>query len=120
MLTVRFVALSYFRLSPSYKSGEQTLLFTASAASFYHMTFGPMYCGSKHAVWGFMRSIAKPFYYNDKIRVNSLHPGTVKTPIMEAEAWAPFPQDIFTPVEKIGETMLLVSLPFECIEAAMR
>jgi NAD(P)-dependent dehydrogenase (short-subunit alcohol dehydrogenase family) len=55
-----------------------------------------------------MRSIAKAFYFNDRVRVNTINPGTVKTNLLDQEAWKQFPDSYFTPVEKIVEVVLMV------------
>jgi NAD(P)-dependent dehydrogenase (short-subunit alcohol dehydrogenase family) len=40
-----------------------------------------------------MRSIAKHFWLNDKIRVNAICPGVVKTNLLAAKEWGSFPDD---------------------------
>jgi len=67
-----------------------------------------MYAGTKSGVVNFMRSIAKAFYFNDRVRVNTINPGTVKTNLLDSEAWKQFPDSYFTPVEKIVEVVLMV------------
>lgn len=52
-----------------------------------------------------MRSIA-PKVINDNIRANAICPGTVSTGLLEKAAWDTFPQDTFTPIEKIVDTVL--------------
>ena len=55
----------------------------------------------RHAVLGFMRSIA-PFYnHKFNIRVNAVLPGTVKTNLLSNDEWKAFPEEYFTPVENI-------------------
>jgi len=81
---------------------------TASCGGFYPSPFSPMYAGAKHAVVGFMRSIAKAFYFNDRIRVNCICPGTVRTNLLDSEAWQQFPDSYFTPVEKIVEVVTML------------
>jgi NAD(P)-dependent dehydrogenase (short-subunit alcohol dehydrogenase family) len=67
-----------------------------------------MYAGTKSGVVNFMRSIAKAYYFNDRVRVNTINPGTVKTNLLDSEAWKQFPDSYFTPVEKIVEVVLMV------------
>lgn len=50
-----------------------------------------------------MRAIAGQYKIVDGIRVNALLPGAVKTPIIE---WGDFPEEAFTPMELIVETVL--------------
>ena len=68
-----------------------------------------MYAGTKAGVTNFMRSIAKAYYFNDRIRVNTINPGTVRTNLLDSEAWNHFPDSYFTPVSKIVEVVLMVS-----------
>lgn len=109
VVSTTYLAQHYFRISkPSYGTGEQSLIMTASCGGFYPAPFCPMYCAAKHGVVGLTRSVAKHFYLKDKIRVNAICPGTVRTNLMEAAAWKAFPDSNFTPVEKIVEVVLLV------------
>ena len=55
-----------------------------------------------------MRSIAKHYYLYDGIRVNAICPGTVRTNLLDANGWAAFPDEFFTPVEKIVEVVILL------------
>jgi NAD(P)-dependent dehydrogenase (short-subunit alcohol dehydrogenase family) len=55
-----------------------------------------------------MRSIAKHYYLYDDIRVNAICPGTVRTNLLDASGWAAFPDEFFTPVEKIVEVVLML------------
>ncbi|KAJ4348380.1 uncharacterized protein N0V89_009754 [Didymosphaeria variabile] len=42
------------------------------------------------------------------IRVNCICPGTVKTNLLTSDEWANFPEQYFTPVDKIGEVVLML------------
>jgi NAD(P)-dependent dehydrogenase (short-subunit alcohol dehydrogenase family) len=109
VVSTSYLAQHYFRLSkPSYGTGEQTLIMTASCGGLYPSPFCPMYSGAKHGVIGFMRSIAKHYYFKDKIRVNCICPGTVRTNLIDQKAWSTFPDSYFTPVEKIVEVVLML------------
>jgi len=109
VVNTSYLAQHYFRLSKaSAGTGEQSLVMTASCGGLYPSTFCPMYSGAKHAVVGFTRSIAKHYYIHDKIRVNCICPGTVRTNLLDSTAWSTFPDEYFTPVEKIVEVVLML------------
>lgn len=55
-----------------------------------------------------MRSIAKHFWVRDKIRVNAICPGTVKTNLLTLKEWGNFPEEYFTPVEAIVKTVVML------------
>lgn len=55
-----------------------------------------------------MRSIAPAFYHKHSIRVNAICPGTVKTNLLSSQEWANFPEEYFTPVEKIAEVVCML------------
>ncbi|KAL1602780.1 hypothetical protein SLS60_006201 [Paraconiothyrium brasiliense] len=42
------------------------------------------------------------------IRVNCICPGTVKTNLLTSDEWANFPEQYFTPIDKIGEVVLML------------
>lgn len=63
-----------------------------------------------------MRSIAGK-YMNDGIRVNAICPGTVATGLLEAAAWKTFPQEYFTPVSVIVDTVLKLIDGNEVVDA---
>jgi NAD(P)-dependent dehydrogenase (short-subunit alcohol dehydrogenase family) len=109
VVSTSYLAQHYFRLSkPSYGAGTQTLIMTASCGGLYPSPFCPMYSAAKHGVVGLMRSIAKHYFVKDKIRVNCICPGTVRTNLLGAKAWSTFPDSYFTPVEKIVEVVLML------------
>jgi short-subunit dehydrogenase len=81
---------------------------TASCGGFYPSPFCPMYTAAKHGVVGLTRAVAKHFYYYDKIRVNCICPGTVRTNLLDAQGWSQFPDSYFTPIEKIVEVVLML------------
>lgn len=108
VINTTWLAQHYFRQSR--QSKNKNLVLTASVGGFYRCQVSPSYCASKHGVVGLMRSIA-PFYYSDKdinARVNAICPGTVKTNLLDAAAWATFSDDVFVPIEKIAETVLML------------
>jgi NAD(P)-dependent dehydrogenase (short-subunit alcohol dehydrogenase family) len=57
---------------------------TASLAGLMSMAFDPVYALTKHAVVGFVRSVA-PQLAERGIRINALCPGFADTPIVDAE-----------------------------------
>jgi NAD(P)-dependent dehydrogenase (short-subunit alcohol dehydrogenase family) len=111
VITTSRLALHYMRQSPSSTSTsvlDKSLIITASCGSFYPSPYAPIYTATKHAVVGFMRAIA-PYYYKEAgIRVNAICPGTVKTNLLTTEEWSNFPDEYFTPVEKIAETVVML------------
>lgn len=50
--------------------------------------------------------MAGHFKAADNIRVNALCPGAMRTAIVPTAAWAPFPDDVFTPLEAIARVAL--------------
>jgi len=80
VVSMSYLALHYFRLYPSYYS----LIYTAT-----------------NGVIGLMRSIARYFWLQNKIRVNAICPGVVRANLLDTKEWANFLEEYFTPVEKI-------------------
>lgn len=108
VITTSYLALHYFRLSPSGDGVDKTLIMTASCGGIYPSYYSPTYSAAKHGVVGFMRSIAKSFWKHDGIRVNAICPGVVKTNLLTAKEWENFPDEFFTPVKKIVESVLVL------------
>ncbi|KAF2404509.1 3-beta-hydroxysteroid dehydrogenase [Trichodelitschia bisporula] len=106
VVTTTYLAQHYFRLSPNAGSGEQNLVMTASCGGFYPSPFSPMYSAAKHGVVGLTRSVAKHFYLADRIRVNAICPGTVRTNLLDSTGWDQWPEEYFTPVETIVKAVL--------------
>jgi NAD(P)-dependent dehydrogenase (short-subunit alcohol dehydrogenase family) len=100
-----WLAQHYFRQST--QSENKNLVMTASVGALYRCQVSPSYCAAKHGVLGLMRSIA-PGFYSQGIRVNAICPGTVKTNLLGAAAWATFSDDVFVPIDKISETVLML------------
>jgi len=108
VINTSWLAQHYFRQST--ESPNKVLVMTASVGGLYRCQVSPSYCASKHGVVGLMRSIA-PFYFHDKninARVNAICPGTVKTNLLDAAAWATFSDDVFVPIESIVSTVLML------------
>ncbi|KAI1263709.1 NAD(P)-binding protein [Xylariaceae sp. FL1019] len=106
VITTSHLAQHYFRLSP--KDIDKNLVMTASCGALYPSYFSALYCGAKHGVLGFMRAIAKPLWHQEGIRVNAVCPGTVKTALLTRDEWTFVGDDLFTPVEKIAEVVMIL------------
>lgn len=106
VINTTWLAQHYFRQSTS--STNKNLVMTASVGGLYRCQVSPSYCASKHGVVGLMRSVAPHFLKHDGIRVNAICPGTVKTNLLDPAAWATFSDDVFVPIEKIQETVLML------------
>ncbi|KAF2018324.1 15-hydroxyprostaglandin dehydrogenase [Aaosphaeria arxii CBS 175.79] len=100
------LALHYMRKTPS--CVDKSLVMTASCGGLYPSYYSPMYTATKHAVVGFMRSIAPLYYKTAGIRVNAICPGTVKTNLLTSDEWKNFPEEYFTPVEKIAKVVVML------------
>jgi NAD(P)-dependent dehydrogenase (short-subunit alcohol dehydrogenase family) len=74
----------------------------------YPSQFSPVYSASKAGVVNFARSIAYSFFANDGIRVYATCPGTVRTNLLNSNEWTAFPDEFFTPVEKIASTVVML------------
>ena len=107
VFSTAYLAQHYFRLSPESAKGERNLVITASCGALYPSNYSPVYTAAKHGVLGFMRSVAPAMYRLDGIRVNAVLPGTVQTNLLSKDEWASFPQEYFTPVEKIAEVVAM-------------
>ena len=82
---------------------------TASCGAFYRVAASPSYGAAKSGVVNFMRSIAGNMFKNDGIRVNAICPSTVRTNLLEKEAWDSWGGDQgFVPLEKIASTVLML------------
>lgn len=105
VINTSWLAQHYFRQST--KSDDKNLIMTASVGALYRCMVSPSYCAAKHGVLGLMRSIA-PKYLQQGVRVNAICPGTVKTNLLDAAAWATFSDDVFVPIKKISDTVLMI------------
>jgi len=108
VINTTYLAQHYFRLSPSNKGGNQNLVMTASTGGIYKAPFCSVYTAAKHGVVGLMRSIADHFWMHDRVRVNAICPSTVKTNLLDSSGWSAFPDEYFTPIEKVVETVLML------------
>jgi NAD(P)-dependent dehydrogenase (short-subunit alcohol dehydrogenase family) len=87
-----------------------TIVATASLAGLVPMALDPIYTLTKHAVVGFVRSVA-PQLAERGIRINALCPGFVDTPIVAAElrAWVAGQGLSLIPPERVAEAALLAA-----------
>ena len=93
--------------------GGGSVVVTSSVAATFGGTVG--YTTSKHAVTGLVRSAAKELAQM-KIRVNSVNPGPVQTPLIdrlagEVEKWllAQIPMGRYATPEEIANVMLFLA-----------
>lgn len=129
------VGRHYINLSPA----KGSIVINASCSSFWPTYWAPIYTASKcmqqcsphiRVAWslangtshfavgvmGFMRCVAD-CYKTEGIRVNALCPGAVRTPIVSDKAWEAMPEDVFTPLELIAETVLKLAGGNELVDA---
>ncbi|KAF2433791.1 3-beta-hydroxysteroid dehydrogenase [Tothia fuscella] len=103
VITTCYLAQHYLRKNPT---PGGAIVITASSGGIYPCPASPIYGTSKHAMVGLARSIG-PRMKRDGIRVNAICPGTVRTGLLAKEAWDTFPDEAFTPVEKVVEVVEL-------------
>jgi (+)-trans-carveol dehydrogenase len=78
-------------------SGGGSISITSSAAGLRGYPHGVSYCSAKHALVGMMRVLANE-YGKDNIRVNTIHPSNVATPmLLNQETYALFRPDLENP-----------------------
>jgi len=80
------LAQHYFRQCPV-DSGPRSIVVTASCSSFYASPISPMYCASKHGVLGWTKSIAPSAWRQDRVSINAVCPGIVRTNILPDEMY---------------------------------
>ncbi|KAF1843997.1 NAD(P)-binding protein [Cucurbitaria berberidis CBS 394.84] len=105
VIITTYLTLHYMRKPPS--DTDKSIVMTASCGGLYPSYYSPIYAATKHATVGFMRSIAPFFYHKAGIRVNAICPGVVKTNLLSSQEWANFPEEYFTPVERIAEVVCI-------------
>jgi NAD(P)-dependent dehydrogenase (short-subunit alcohol dehydrogenase family) len=104
VVTTSYLALHFFRQN---KTPGGNLVITASSGGLYPTPYLPMYAAAKHGCVGFTRSIADGLA-GSGIRVNCICPGSVATGLLKKEEWDKFPQETFTPVERVAEAVLML------------
>ncbi|CAK4031917.1 NAD(P)-binding -27 [Lecanosticta acicola] len=100
--------LSQHYLRHSTIGDDRNIIVTASVGSLYPALAIPSYCAAKHGVLGLMRSVAPYFYRESGIRVNAICPGSVRTNLLDEATWDTIASDIFVPLEKISQTVLML------------
>ncbi|RDW67658.1 hypothetical protein BP6252_09054 [Coleophoma cylindrospora] len=108
VINTSYLALHYFRQNSDHKNIDCNLVMTASCGSFYHSNDAPVYTAAKHAVVGFMRSIAPKMYAHDRIRVNAICPGAVITGLFTPEQWDAFPEHLRIPLSRVAEVVSIL------------
>lgn len=107
VINTAWIAQHYFRQSK--QSENKNLVMTASCGGLYPSPASPSYSAAKFGVIGLMRSIAGHYYEHDGVRVNAICPGTVRTNLLEKEAWDTWGADaVFVPIEKIASTVMML------------
>lgn len=106
VISTTYLASHYMRKSPN--DVDKSIVITASCGGLYPSYYSPIYTATKHAITGLVRSIAPWYYHKARIRVNAICPGVVKTNLLTSQEWANFPEQYFTPVEKIVQTVLML------------
>lgn len=99
VMMTAYLAQHYMRQNPDSTGG--CLISTSSVGGIYPSPFCPIYSGAKHGVIGFTRSIAKHYYMHDKIRVNAIMPGTMRTGLLSEQEWEHFRDQQWTKVEDV-------------------
>lgn len=98
-----YLGMHYMRRNPHKNGGA--IIMTSSSSGIYPAYSLPLYAAGKHGVVGLMRSIA-PSLAKEKIRVNCTMPGIVRTNISSEEVYKLFPQDQFTSMDQIVNTVM--------------
>lgn len=99
------------------------LISTSSVGGIYPSPFCPIYSSAKHGVLGFTRSIAKHYFLHDKIRVNAIMPGTMRTGLLSEQEWEHFKDQQWTTVEDVVAVVEMLldeekSLWGKCVEVS--
>jgi NAD(P)-dependent dehydrogenase (short-subunit alcohol dehydrogenase family) len=102
-----YLALHYFRLSP--KDDDKSVVIASSCAGIYPSSYTPIYTGIKHGSLGLMRALASPYWHFDRVRVNAICPGVVRTNLLNNSQWAQFPPDSMTPLETVQKVVLMLA-----------
>lgn len=108
VVATSLLAQHYLRRSKTVVGEPKDIVVTASAGGFYQVTYDPLYCAAKHGVVGFVRSIAGKSFASDKIRVNAICPGIVRTNILPDQVFEAFPESTLTPTTKIADVLMML------------
>ena len=85
-----------------------SIVVTASTAALEGLGFDPYYAASKHAVLGFVRSVA-PALAHAGVRVNALCPGGIDTAIVPEPLRITVPSAAFRPPQDVARAALAVA-----------
>jgi NAD(P)-dependent dehydrogenase (short-subunit alcohol dehydrogenase family) len=112
------VVLGVRRLAQVCKPGS-AIVVTASLAGMAPMESDPVYALTKHAVVGFVRSVAPQLARERGIRVNMVCPGIVDTPMLAGDARAALEAARFPLLrpEKVAEAVLVAARSSEAGQA---
>jgi NAD(P)-dependent dehydrogenase (short-subunit alcohol dehydrogenase family) len=101
------VVLGLAALRPLLAPGASVVV-TASQAGLSGLPFDPYYAMTKHAVVGFVRSMA-PRLAGAEVRINALCPGGIDTAIVPDPLRATVPAEAFRPPELVARSLLDVA-----------
>ncbi|KAK4888278.1 hypothetical protein LTR27_012821 [Elasticomyces elasticus] len=90
------------------KARQKSLIVTASCGGFYAVPNDPLYAAAKHGIIGFVRSVARLYWNGDKIRVNAICPGLMRTNILPDAVFTMFPEHSLTPVGKVVDVVKML------------
>ncbi|GAA5884424.1 hypothetical protein JCM6882_005246 [Rhodosporidiobolus microsporus] len=100
--------LAFFHLNKNPSKDGKSIVLVASLAAFAGLPGSPVYCAAKHGVLGVMRSL----YYDASIygiSINSIHPGFVKTPMLNATELLVIAGIPTSPIEDVVAAMVAAS-----------
>ena len=89
---------------PKYKSGEEGLIVNmASICGFHSFQISPIYCTAKHGLIGLGKALGgEEFYKKYKVRVVTMCPGMVRTPLSEKTEGLFFPDLLQKEISTLG------------------
>jgi len=88
------------------KRGGGSIVITSSIAGVKGLAGGSAYCASKHGVVGIMRTVAIE-YAPFGIRVNTVHPGPIATPMVEEHVRGRYPDSLEEGKKVLADSTLL-------------
>jgi NAD(P)-dependent dehydrogenase (short-subunit alcohol dehydrogenase family) len=88
------------------KRGGGSIVITSSIAGVKGLAGGSAYCASKHGVVGIMRTAAIE-YAPFGIRVNTVHPGPIATPMVEEHVRGRYPDSLEEGKKVLADSTLL-------------
>ncbi|RAQ50275.1 short-chain dehydrogenase [Aspergillus flavus] len=100
-----YLAMHYFRRSPEKTKGNRHLIIMSSIGGLYPCAHTPVYSATKHGLVGFTRSVGKRLL-DEGVKVNTVCPGVVLTPLMTMELQAFFPEKIVMNMSDVTNVVL--------------